>query len=291
MVGVTLSSPRPTWLEPETVITGSRERPAALACPQGSSTIERSSENDPDSADPLGFSPLAPAFEYDAAAHLGRGRASQSRGAPRRSTAEELFSMRPLHRIAIAIAGCLVFCSSAAQATFFQNSTGLASPAVTITFSEHILTPGDILTNQYADLGVTFSNQLFWSPIPGGPPHIDDYNITNFLPNQNAFQGQIDFAQPVTGAAFAVAGNPGTLYISAFYQNVLVESGSILLDDSSQTNNFIGFTDIVFDRINLIPAGSPTPAMVMDNLQVVPEPGSGLLVLVGVTGLALKRRA
>src|SRR2546430_443905 len=53
------------------------------------------------------------------------------------------------------------------------SAIGLASPVSIITFDEHVLAANTPLTNQYADLDVTFSPNLFYSPQTGGFPNIN----------------------------------------------------------------------------------------------------------------------
>src|SRR5947207_16006687 len=70
-----------------------------------------------------------------------------------------------------------------ANAAFIHNSTGLSSPSQVITFEEHVLSEGTPVTNQYADLGVTFSNGLkYTGGYSGAFPHISGHSLVNFQP-------------------------------------------------------------------------------------------------------------
>src|SRR5215471_2843209 len=75
-----------------------------------------------------------------------------------------------LARATVASAGIglgVLLSGPSAQADIISGSTtGLASPATTLTFDEVVLAPGAPVTNQYAAFGVTFSN-VFYTPQTG----------------------------------------------------------------------------------------------------------------------------
>ena len=105
--------------------------------------------------------------------------------------------------------GFAMMASVPAQATqIIASTTGLASPASTITFDEIVLPTFTIVTNQYAGLGVTFSPGLDYSPQTGFG-NVQGADVGNF----DASGGKIDgpqtltFSSVLTGAAFAVASN------------------------------------------------------------------------------------
>lgn len=185
-----------------------------------------------------------------------------------------------------------------AKAGFIQNTTGIANPTETITFDEHILPSDSILSTQYSDLGVTFSNGFKYDPQEGsGFPHIDNSNAGNFLPIVNPVS--IFFNQDETGAAFALVTNPGNSTITALENGVVVDSATVATD-TSQQNNFFGFTGETFNQIE-INAGGINNAFLIDNLQLgapaaaaAPAPSSLILLGVGFVGLlgcaGLRRR-
>jgi hypothetical protein len=174
------------------------------------------------------------------------------------------------------------------KAEFIQNSTGIAHPVQTITFDEHVFPMFTTITDQYADLGVTFSPFLHYSPQqPTWFPHIDDTNLGNFyfFMTEPPFFS-IHFIEPRAEAAFAMITNPGRSIFTALRDGVVLESTSaptnVTLDD-----NFYGFTGIEFDEIEVHPGGS-NATMLLDNLQlglVVPEPAGLSLTGVGILGL------
>lgn len=71
--------------------------------------------------------------------------------------------------------GILLLGSNLAQATLISNGVGLSSPHLTINFDEHVFPSGTGITNQYADLGVTFSPFAYYSPYGGS-------NVSDFMP-------------------------------------------------------------------------------------------------------------
>lgn len=87
----------------------------------------------------------------------------------------------------------LAMLSQIANATPISNSaSGLTSPAVTITFDEHVLPVGSSVTNQYSDLGVTFSPNLYYSSQTGFP-NIIGKTVTNFGSGPDVFQFSLNF--------------------------------------------------------------------------------------------------
>jgi hypothetical protein len=177
---------------------------------------------------------------------------------------------------AAAVLGLMAGTAGQSRAGQIINSTGLASPALTITFSEHVFASGTSITNQYQDLGVTFSPNLYYAPQTGGFPHIDNQNLGNFSPSISPFT--IQFTHDLTSAAFAMATNPGTSTFKALENGVVVDSFSTTTDVSN-TNNFYGFTGETFNAIQ-VTVGGLSMAMLLDNLQLgtqaiaTPEPST-----------------
>jgi hypothetical protein len=184
------------------------------------------------------------------------------------------------------------FVTSVANAAFFNNSTGLVSPVQTVTFSEHTFADDTVITNQFADVGLTFSPNLYYqnSFNPGGAvPNLNPPDLTNFIPSTggglvNPFS--ISFSSPVTGAAFVLATNPNTTLLTAFLNNVIVDTGSAP-SSLNNPNDFYGFTGVTFDRID-VTVGSDGFAILdtVQTAQSVPEPSAFILLLGGAGTLA-----
>ena len=183
-----------------------------------------------------------------------------------------------------------VLASGVADAAFFNNTTGLASPSVTIDFSEHTFADNTVITSQFSDLGVTFTPNLYYQNtfIPGqpnGPPP----DLTNFLPNVGGLVNpfSIFFSSPVTGAAFVLSTNPNTTMFTALLNGSVVDSGSALTNLSNPMD-FYGFTGVTFDQIN-VSVGADGFAILdtvqtvpePDTVQTVPEPSTWVLMLAG----------
>ena len=167
--------------------------------------------------------------------------------------------------------------------TLFQNSTGIASPATTITFSEHVLATGANVTTQYSDLGVTFSPNLFYSPQIMAAPHFDSRDLGDYYPvGGMVVPFDIKFNTVQTDAAFALLTNPGTTTFQALLNGNLVGSGTAPTN-YTQTTNFYGFTGGHFDTIRVTPGGAGQGAL-LDNLQfgsVTPEGDSLAMLAMG----------
>jgi hypothetical protein len=181
-----------------------------------------------------------------------------------------------------------------AAAGFIHNSTGIANPAETITFSEHLFAPGTPVTTQYAGLGVTFAPNLWYASQPPPPfsPHVDPLYLTNFpFPNLPPFNFNdpfsIHFNAPRTAAAFALITNPGFSTFTALRNGKVVETDTASTDLTSPSN-FYGFSGIAFDEIQV--GTAPLMSAGIDNLQLgavsaVSAPRG--LVLAGVGVLCL----
>ena len=184
---------------------------------------------------------------------------------------------------AVAVSSMLV--ASSAFASAITNATGLSSPGTTITFSEVALSPGDVITNQFASYGATFSPFATFRPQDGF--YATDY-IGNFGTPGTANPFLISFGKTVNAAAFDFISNPGTTMFDAMNGATIVESFSASTDVIAGT--FYGFENIVFDSIRI---NSPSNgAMEMDNLQIsaVPEPTTVALLGLGLLGFAASRR-
>ncbi len=182
----------------------------------------------------------------------------------------------------------------AAQAATVNGATsGLAGANTELAFDEVSLTTNDIVTDQFAAFGVTFSPNLVYYGNPAEYPNFTDPALGNFSPIVNPFF--LDFTSNVTAATFAIVTNLGASTFTALLDGAEVESFSATTDLVS-TANFFGFTDILFDQIR-VDVGS-NGVMFMDNLafnaaptvSVVPLPAGLPLLLGALGGFALLRR-
>ena len=156
-----------------------------------------------------------------------------------------------------------------------------------------MLPAGSSVTNEYSAFGVEFSPNLVYENLPVSPlPNIDGQHVRNFFPTVNPFS--IEFTNNVSSAAFSLATNPGTSTFTALLGGVVVESFSAATT-IFDPENFFGFTDIVFDEVQ-VQVGGGGGLMRMDNIQfevaATPEPASllGLLLVAAGTGYSLKRK-
>jgi len=165
-----------------------------------------------------------------------------------------------------------------AQAVSLNNGTGISNPATTITFDD--LGSGDLLTDQYSSLGVTFAGLEVYNTSPGYP------NMTELVGFNFANPFLISFTQPQSQAAFSFITEAGTSTFEALLNDSVVET-FFATTDLDSTNNFYGFTGVTFNAIRVTAAGDLGS---IDNLQFgtataqpVPEPFSIIGTLIGGT--------
>jgi hypothetical protein len=212
--------------------------------------------------------------------------------------------MNFLRRAAVVVLAVLAFGAgiSPASAAFLHSSTGLTSPTTTITFGELVFPNGTVITNQYASLGVTFSNNPVYEthtdPVSGVPDH---QLVVQFEPNPidlPLYGVSILFASNQTAAAFALDWDAGAVAFAAILDGNLVEEVAIAGPNPSPGDDFYGFTGITFDRILIrvvAPAGRTLP--LLDDIQLgesldpapVPAPPAAVLFVVGLVGLGCVR--
>lgn len=192
----------------------------------------------------------------------------------------------------IAVAGLAMFSQISSATPISNSASGLASPLTTITFDEHVLATDAPVTNEYSDLGVTFSPNLYYSAQTGFP-NIDGNTLTNFTDSgsgPDVFQFSLNFLANQTDAAFAMVSNGSSWDFEALLGGAVVEAFSTLVDTSAL--DFFGFTGISFDEIRI--TSSANDYMILDNLQIgnnaVPEPTSMALLGLGLAALGVARR-
>ena len=193
------------------------------------------------------------------------------------------------------MAGACLAVSGISNATFLDNSTGIASPVTTVTFSEVSLSNGTVVTNQFSALGVEFGSLsategLYFFADAGSPGP----GLRNFFPDTyNPFV--ISFDTAVSEAAFEMVTNGTTDTFTALLNGVVVETAST----TTGAFSFYGFTGIVFDEIR-VGIGGNTGAgngrhMRLDNVQIgasvpVPEPTTTALLALGLLGAGFARK-
>jgi hypothetical protein len=177
-----------------------------------------------------------------------------------------------------------------AQANFIDNSVGLSDSHTTITFDEHVFPSWTVITNQYSDLGVSFSPFAIYAPYGTA-------DVSNFYPNYAPLMGaqQIQFTTPQTEAAFNFYTYAGaTVTLQALLNGIVVETDS----GPEVSGYFYGFSNITFDAITV--STNAWPAWMIDNIQLaapsdplpesVPEPTILVLIGMGVFGMFGARR-
>lgn len=201
-------------------------------------------------------------------------------------------AVRTLRRAALLVVTAGVL-SAPVHAQFYQNSTGLANAAKTISFSEHVFPDGTIITNQFAGEGITFLAGIHYNAV--GPMTSFVGISGDYLANFNGFPQSpfsIYFTNPQTRAGFSAATNPGFSTFEALFHGTVVASATNVATTFTDPNAFYGFTGVTFDEIRFTVGGGNDSAL-FDNVQygLAPEPGT--FVLLGaflIPGAALLRR-
>ncbi|HLO85634.1 MAG TPA: PEP-CTERM sorting domain-containing protein [Nostocaceae cyanobacterium] len=179
--------------------------------------------------------------------------------------------------------------NKAEAAIITGGPVGLTNPTNVVNFDELGNLQGQVITNQFAPFGVTFSNNFLWDNATLGQAGSTGFSGGDLRSPFPGTSRVISFSNPVTDAAFAAVDQGAILTVSAWLGGVngtLVESFRQPIP-RNPGSGFIGFKDILFDTIqlninsgisidtlqfNTAPKPDPTP---------VPEPAS----LIGILGL------
>jgi len=189
--------------------------------------------------------------------------------------------MKPFNETFLVVA--MVVFATSAHATFFNNTTGIASPDQTITFESVALSANEPVETQFQSLGVTFST-AFANPDPAETyPNIAGNRIGNFQSHVTQY-GLFTayFSENLNEVAFAVASAPGESTFSALLNGIVLET-AVRSTSAADSTNFFGFKDLVFNQITISTA-STDHTFLLDNLQtvaVVPELSTWALLLAG----------
>jgi|SRR5579859_5464161 len=187
----------------------------------------------------------------------------------------------------------LLIAGNANADQIIASSTGLASPTQTLTFDEVILPMNTVVTTQYSGLGVSFSPNVYYSPQTNFG-NVQGNDIGNFTFTGN---GPIDpvtfsFGSALNGAAFSFDADATPYLFQALLGGSVVDSFTATVG-AGTTSDYYGFSNESFDSIMITrTAAGGGPFWVADNLQfgsgaaATPEPGTMLLLGVGVLGLA-----
>ena len=173
------------------------------------------------------------------------------------------------------------------EAASIINGFGLNNPTQTITFDEIDFPIGTEITTQYSGLGVTFSNLFLSTPVRRRPVNFNLHHriLSNFDATLSGPFGpfSINFLQEQTAVEFTLLTNTGISTFTALLNGVVIETFNAETQ-LELTDNFYGFSGILFDEIQVNPGGSNTAAGI-DNLQLSPLTSTSVPETSSVLGL------
>ncbi|GBF81673.1 hypothetical protein [Aphanothece sacrum] len=188
------------------------------------------------------------------------------------------------------------------QGATIENSFGLNNPQKTITFDDPIFDDGNLLTNEYANFGLEFDPGLFFIfPLPSNPP-LPNLGLGGVTNSSILSEFSLKFLEDQTSAAFSMSTAPTISNFTALLNGSVVESFQAMTD-FTQTNNFFGFKDILFNeiRINFANNNQTIPNAIIGEVQFgnsveppleVPEPSSVMsLLVIGLFGIHATRKS
>ena len=153
------------------------------------------------------------------------------------------------------------------------SAEGLTEPVSTVHFDEIVIADTALVSTQFAAFGVTFLPNMYYRT--GDNPdwaNVSGPNLRSGDPEVNPFS--VHFENALTSAALiAIAQPPTPATITAKLNGVVVESFETTVSIDNP-NNYFGFTDIVFDEIEI--AYTASTRMRIDNVQLGEPSGGGI---------------
>ncbi|GAX34498.1 hypothetical protein NIES3585_04990 [Nodularia sp. NIES-3585] len=178
--------------------------------------------------------------------------------------------------------------NKAEASTITGGSTGLTNPTNVINFNELGNLQNQVITNQFAAFGVTFSNNFLWDNATFGQAGSTGFNGGALRSPFPGTSRVISFLNPVTDVAFAAVDQNNILSVKAWLGGVggtLVESFNQQIAFNPGTG-FIGFKNILFDTIELnISSGISIDTLQFNSAPTTPTSVPEPTTLMGILGL------
>jgi len=196
-----------------------------------------------------------------------------------------------LRRVAWLAPAALALClaGGVASATPVTDFSFFGTDSVVLDFNEIAMAPGTVVTDQLAGLGVRFSPNV-WFENNRAAVGWDDHNIANFLTGTTTSNPVVEFlfSSTVDGAALEFAGNAGNDFLfEAILAGSVVES-FVHAQAGCCVAQILGFQEVELDTLRITHQAGDSTFFIGDLLSfhVVPEPGTAVLVGLGLFGLS-----